>query len=130
MPALKYYDLASGTYKYIPGGMSQAAADARYVQSQDLDTIVRGGGWVGTLTFAGGWANVPDIVIPAAFPPPNTYWKVTAMVYDPQDGNPFVCMLLGADQTTIRLRVYHLRNASYSGSRSITIHWTAVRTTP
>ena len=32
MPALKYYDLDSGTYKYVTGGMSQAAADSRYVQ--------------------------------------------------------------------------------------------------
>lgn len=32
MPALKYYDLDSGTYKYVTGGMSQAAADARYIR--------------------------------------------------------------------------------------------------
>ena len=47
MPSLKYYDLTSGTYKYVTGGMSQAAADARYMSKASVFCDVVQGAFTG-----------------------------------------------------------------------------------
>jgi hypothetical protein len=79
------------------------------------------------LTFAGGWADVPDIALPSAASvgSPGVTWKVTANVQETNDGKAWYVTVRPPEQAAAKLRV-NCSDRTFAGAKTITVVWNAV----
>jgi hypothetical protein len=88
---------------------------------------IHGAIWTGQLTFAAGWADVPDISLPtsASVGAPGVTWKVTANVQETNDGKAWYVTVRSHDQESAKLRV-NCSDRTFAGAKTVTVVWNAV----